>query len=103
MVSERQTIAEAYRSHGEGLRLEILGQMERERESILSEAFAEAEEIRGNADAQAAQIYSSSYRQAPGFFEFWRAIESYRQTLPRFRKTLTTDMDYFRFLYSEDG
>ncbi len=103
MVSERQRIAQAYRSSGEGRRQEILGQMERDRESILSEAFATAEEIRGDADAEAAQTYSQAYRQSPEFFEFWRAIESYRQTLPRFRKTLTTDMDYFRFLYSEDG
>ncbi len=103
MVSERQRIAQAYRSYGEGRRQEILGEMERDRERILSQAFATAEEVRGNADAQAAQLYSQSYQQSPEFFEFWRAIESYRETLPRFRKTLTTDMDYFRFLYSEDG
>jgi modulator of FtsH protease HflC len=103
MVSERQRIAQAYRSYGEGRRQEILGEMERDRERILSQAFATAEEVRGNADAEAAQTYSGAYRQSPEFFEFWRAIESYRQTLPRFRKTLTTDMDYFRFLYSEDG
>ena len=81
MVSERLQIAQAYRSYGEGRKQELIGQMENERRSILSEAYERAETIRGSADAQAAQIYSDAYRQDPAFFEFWRAIESYRKTL----------------------
>lgn len=103
MVSERQRIARAYRSFGEGRKEEILGELEREKDRILSQAFATAEQVRGEADATAARTYSTSYQQDPDFFEFWRAIESYRKTLPRFTKTLTTDLDYFRYLYSETG
>ena len=103
MVSERQRIARAYRSLGEGRKEQILGELEREKNRILSEAFATAEEIRGEADAVAAQTYSQAYQQDPNFFEFWRAIESYRETLPKFQKTLTTDLEYFKFLYSETG
>ena len=101
MVSERQRIARAYRSLGEGRKEQILGELEREKNRIISEAFATSEQIRGEADAVAAQTYSTSYRQDADFFEFWRAIESYRQTLPRFQKTLTTDLEYFKYLYSE--
>ncbi|MFW6292569.1 MAG: protease modulator HflC, partial [Spirochaetota bacterium] len=100
---ERQRIARAYRSLGEGRKEQILGELEREKDSILSQAFAEAEDIRGQADAIAARTYSDAYSQDAGFFEFWRAVESYRDTLPRFRKTLTTDLEYFDFLYSESG
>ena len=103
MVSERQRIARAYRSLGEGRKEQILGELEREKNRIISEAFATSEQIRGEADAVAAQTYSTSYRQDADFFEFWRAIESYRQTLPRFQKTLTTDLEYFKYLYSETG
>ena len=103
MVSERQRIARAYRSLGEGRKEQILGELDREKNRILSQAFARAEAIRGQADAQAAQLYSRAYSQDPEFFEFWRAIESYRSTMPRFRKVLTTDLDYFNFLYSENG
>ena len=103
MVSERQRIASAYRSLGQGRQEEILGQLQREKARILSEAYATSEQIRGEADASAAEIYSSAYQQDPQFFEFWRAIESYRQTLPSFSKTLTTDMEYFDYLYSESG
>ena len=103
MVSERQRIARAYRSLGEGRKELILGELVREKNRIISEAFATSEQIRGEADAVAAQTYSTSYRQDPDFFEFWRAIESYREILPRFQKTLTTDMEYFQYLYSETG
>ncbi len=103
MVSERRQIAEAYRSYGEGRKQELEGQMENEKRAILSSAYERAEVIRGEADAQAAAIYSDAYGQDAGFFEFWRAIESYRKVLPQFRKTLSTDMEYFNYLYSEDG
>ncbi len=103
MVSERSQIAEAYRSYGEGRKQELMGQMDNERRTILSAAYERAETIRGVADAEAAEIYSAAYSQDAQFFSFWRAIESYRRTLPQFRKTLSTDMDYFNFLYSETG
>ncbi len=103
MVAERNQIAQASRSYGEGRKQRWLGQMENEKRAILSEAYATSEELRGQADAKAAQIYSAAYRQSPRFFEFWRAMESYRKTLPQFSKTLSTDMDYFRFLYSATG
>jgi len=103
MIAERKQIAEGLRSFGEGRKREILGRMEREKRSILSEAYRRAEEIKGRADAQAAEIYAAAYRQDPEFFTFWRAIESYRQVVPKFRTTLTTDLDYFRYLYSPSG
>lgn len=103
MVSERRQIAEAYRSYGQGRKQELLGQRDNEQRSILSEAYERAETIRGTADAQAAAIYSAAYQQDAEFFSFWRAIESYRRTMPQFRKTLSTDMEYFNFLYSEEG
>jgi membrane protease subunit HflC len=103
MISERQRIAEAYRSFGQGRKQEILGELAREKDTILSEAFREAETIRGRADAQVTATYAESYGQDPDFFRFWRAVESYRTTLPKFRKTLTTDLDYFEFLYSDTG
>lgn len=103
MVSERNREAQALRSDGEGQRLRILGQLENERARIISSAEEQAERIRGEADAEAARIYSAAYLQSPEFFEFYRSMQSYRDTMPRFRKTLTTDMDYFRYLYNEAG
>ncbi|MFW5712412.1 MAG: protease modulator HflC [Spirochaetia bacterium] len=103
MIKERNQIAEAYRSYGEGKKAEWLGRLENERKTVLSEAYQESETIRGEADAEATQIYAQAYEQDPDFFEFWRSIESYRKTMPQFRKTITTDMDYFKYLYNEEG
>ncbi len=103
MITERKQIAEGLRSYGEGRKREILGKMEREKRTILSEAYSLSEQIKGRADAQAADIYAVAYRQDAEFFNFWRAIESYRTVVPRLQKTLTTDMDYFRYLYSPRG
>ncbi|MFQ3620040.1 MAG: protease modulator HflC [Spirochaetales bacterium] len=103
MIKERNQIAQAYRSFGEGKKKEWLGKLENERRSILSKAYEEAEKIKGEADALAARIYSETYGKEPDFFEFWRSLESYRSVIPKFRKTLTTDMNYFRYLYSPTG
>ncbi len=100
MIKERSQIAQAFRSYGEGKKAEWLGKLENEKRSILSGAYLKAETGKGKADAEATRIYTSAYSQDPSFFDFWRAIESYRQTLPSFSKTLSTDMDYFRYLYS---
>ncbi|MEW6563962.1 MAG: protease modulator HflC [Spirochaetota bacterium] len=103
MIKERSQIAQAFRSFGEGKKAEWEGKLENERRSLLSAAYEKAEKIKGTADAEATRIYAQAYSKDPEFFEFWRSIESYKTTLPKFNKTLSTDMDYFRYLYSPRG
>jgi membrane protease subunit HflC len=103
MIKERNQIAQAFRSDGEGKKAEWLGKTENERRSILSAAYDRAETVRGVADAEAARIYAEAYSQDRAFFDVWRAVESYRTTVPSFSKTLSTDLDYFRYLYSPQG
>ncbi len=103
MIKERSQIAQAFRSDGEGKKAAWLGQMQRELVTIQSGAYRQAEIIRGEADAKAAAIYSSAYRQDQEFYRFWKAIESYRSMLPKFNKTLTTDAEYFNYLYDPFG
>jgi membrane protease subunit HflC len=103
MISERNRIAQAYRSFGEGKKNDLLGQTENKLKSIMSDAYRQAETIKGTADAKAAELYTSAYQRDPEFFKFWRAMESYRKTMGSFNKTLSTDMDYFKYLYSVNG
>jgi modulator of FtsH protease HflC len=103
MIKERNQIAQAFRSYGEGQKATILGKLENDKRRILSEAYTTAETTKGKADATAAKIYADSYGRDASFFDYWRAIESYRQTLPNFTKTLSTDMDYFKYLYGTRG
>ena len=48
--------------------------------SIRAEGQKEAQIIRGNADGEAARIYAASYGKDPEFYDFYRAMQSYRQT-----------------------
>ena len=103
MIKERSQVAQAYRSYGEGQKAEWLGKLDNDKRSVLSEAYEKSESIKGRADAEATKIYSESYQADPEFFEFWRSVESYRKILPNFNKTLTTDMEYFDYLYEQNG
>lgn len=103
MIKQRNQIAEAYRSYGEGKKAEWIGMLNNEKLKVLSAAYETAESIKGTADATATGIYAESYKVDPEFFTFWRSIESYRKILPQFKKTLTTDMEYFNYLYNPEG
>lgn len=103
MIKERNQIAQAFRSDGEGKKATWIGKMERELRSVRSFAYKESERIKGEADQKAAAIYADAYRRDPEFYSFWKAIESYRKLLPQFNKTLSTDAEYFRYLYDSKG
>ena len=103
MIKERNQVAEAYRSKGEGDKAEWLGKLEKDKLTIQSEAYRKAEEIKGQADAEAASIYANAYNVDREFYKFWKSLESYKQILTNFDATFTTDMDYFDYLYSAEG
>jgi membrane protease subunit HflC len=101
MVKERNKEAERYRSEGLGEKDIWLGKMQNELDKIQSSAYKEAETLKGEADAKAAHIYAAAYNQDPEFYSYWKALDSYRKLLPKFRKTLTTDAEYFKYLYQQ--
>jgi len=103
MIKERNQVAQAYRSLGEGKKAEWLGKLENEKRTIESEAYKVSEETKGKADAEAAAIYAESYSRDPKFYEFWKSLESYKTTMGSFDTTYSTQLDYFKYLYSSDG
>ena len=99
MIKERNQIAQTFRSTGEGKKAEWLGKLENEKKSILSRAYSESEKIKGEADAQATAVYAASYGKSPEFYSFWKSLEVYQNALPDTEKILSTDMEYFQYLY----
>ena len=99
MIKERNQIAGTFRSTGDGEKLKILGELENEKRTILSQAYAESERIKGAADAKAVAIYAESYGKSPEFYSFWKSMEIYKNSLPETEKVLSTDMEYFQYLY----
>ena len=66
--------------------------------AIDAEGQKEAQIIRADAEAEAARIYALSYGKDPGFYDFYRAMQSYRQTFQNgegsTNMVLSADNDY---------
>ncbi len=103
MIKERNQIAQTFRSTGEGKKAEWMGKLENEKKGLLSDAYNRAETLKGEADAKASKIYADAYSRDTEFYAFWKSIETYKTTLPNFDKILSTDMDFFKYLYSVNG
>lgn len=103
MIKDRNQVAQAYRSLGEGKKAEWLGRLENDKRTIASEAYRKSEEIKGAADAQAAAIYAAAYNKDIEFYTFWKSMESYKKNLKDYPATYSTKMDYFNYLYGADG
>lgn len=51
-----------------------------EAETIKAQGLKDAQIIRADAQAQAAQIYAAAFNKDPKFYDFYRAMQSYRTT-----------------------
>ncbi|MEO0602447.1 MAG: protease modulator HflC, partial [Myxococcota bacterium] len=97
--SERQRIAEQFRSEGAGEAARINGEKERELKRITSDAERQAKLIRGEADAQAADIYAQAYNANPKFYRFMKSMETLRETVDEDTVLLLgTDAEMLQYL-----
>ena len=103
MIAERQSIAERFRSEGQGRSQEILGEMDRKLRRIRSEADRKAQEIIGKADAEATRIYGESYGKDPEFYAFFETLASYKAIDENTTLLLDADSDFYRYLQSTRG
>jgi len=106
MISERQQIAERFRSEGAGEAAKIIGSKEKELKRIESEAYQKIQTIQGVADAKATEIYTSAYNQsndAQELYTFVKTLETYRNIIDaNTTLVLTTDSDIYRLLNGVD-
>jgi membrane protease subunit HflC len=103
MIKERNQIAGAFRSDGEGEKAKWVGKMEKELRTIRSEAERKAKEIKAKADAEALEIRNKAYNRDAEFADYWMAMQQYEKLLPKMRKILTTDFEFFKYLYKKSG
>lgn len=104
MISERQQIAQKFRSEGEGEAARITGKRDKELREIESTAYMKVQEIQGTADAEATKIYAEAFNKSPQaaeFYAFLKTMETYRKILlGNTSMVLSTDGDLFRLLKS---
>lgn len=81
MRTERERIAERYRSAGLAEKTRIESQARRQSDELLARAEAEAERIRGEGEAEAIGILNQAHAQDPEFYEFQRTLATYRKVL----------------------
>jgi len=107
MISERDQIADRFRSEGAGEAARIIGNKERELQSIVSEAYRTIQVIEGDADAKANDIYAKSYNQsgeAVEFYRFLKTLETYRLVIDSDTTlVLSTDSDLMRLIKQIDS
>jgi modulator of FtsH protease HflC len=102
MISERNRIADQFRSEGQGEARKIEGNKERDLAQIQSEAIRQAEIIRGKADAEATSIYAAAYnrsQQAKDLYSFLKAMETLEKSLDdKTSIIISTNSELFKYL-----
>lgn len=102
MMSERQQIAERFRSEGQGEAAKIIGNKERDLKEIDSKAYREVQTIEGKADAEATSIYAKAYNQSPesrDLYQFQRTLDTYKTSFQtNTTLVLSTQSSLLRYL-----
>jgi membrane protease subunit HflC len=88
MKSERQREAKELRAQGFEWAQQIQSRADHDRTVILSKAQRQSLTTRGQGDAEANGIYAQAFGRDPKFFEFYRAMQTYRQALAESNPTL---------------
>jgi len=105
MATERQKLAQEFRSRGQELAEGIRADADRQQTVILATAFAEAEETRGEGDGEAARIYADSYGADEEFYSFYRSLQAYQNTFAGKDDIMVIDSDsnFMKFLKDPAG
>lgn len=104
MQTDRQREARELRAEGEEAAQRIRAKAERERTEIVSEAQRKAEVTRGEADAVATKTYATAFNRDKEFYDFYRTLQAYRETLDGSDTTmvLSPDNDFLKYLQEVD-
>jgi membrane protease subunit HflC len=102
MISERNRIADQFRSEGQGEARKIEGDKERDLALIKSEALMESERIRGRADSTATAIYARAYNRTQAsrdLYGFLKSMEVLEKSIDdQSSIILSTESDLYRYL-----
>ncbi|HEY2253873.1 MAG TPA: protease modulator HflC [Planctomycetaceae bacterium] len=99
MRTERERIAERYRSAGLAEKTRIESQARRQSDELLARAEADAERIRGAGEAEAIHILNQAHARDPEFYEFQRTLATYAKILSeRTTIVLSSGSRLFRLL-----
>ncbi len=81
MKSERQREAKQLRAQGYEWAQQIKSEADRDRTVLLSEAQEKATVSRGEGDAEASRLLSGAFAKDEKFYQFYRALQTYKHAL----------------------
>ena len=105
MIAEREREATDERARGREAAQRVTATADRTYEEILSEARRDARIIEGEADAERNKIFAEAYAQDAEFFEFYRSLAAYEESLTGNNSSmvLSPDSEFFNYLRSDQG
>ena len=98
-----RALANRLRAEGTAEKERIQAEADRTRTELLANAQRQAQVIRGEGDGEAANIYARAYARAPEFYDFYRSLQAYRNSLARDGDVLVIAPDSEFFKYYESG
>lgn len=81
MRAEREKEAREIRAEGSEEAKKIRAIADKDKRIILANARKQAEIVKGEGDASAIEIFSKAFNKNPEFYEFYRSLEAYRNSI----------------------
>ncbi len=105
MRSERQRVAQDFRSRGLAEGEKIRAEADRRATIIEADAYREAEKVRGDGDAKSAKIYADAYGADPEFYAFYRSLGAYKKSLGGGGDIMVIepDAEFFKYFRNQSG
>jgi membrane protease subunit HflC len=105
MRSERQRVAQDFRSRGKAEGEKIRAVADRQAVIIEANAYRDAEKIRGEGDAKSAEIYAGAYSRDEEFYAFYRSLGAYRKSMGKDGDIMVIepDAEFFKYFKGEGG
>ena len=100
MEAERKRVANELRSMGAAESDKIRANAERQRDTILAEAYRDAQKIKGAGDAKATALYAEAFGRDPQFAQFYQSLEAYRNSFKDKKDVMVVEpsSDFFKFM-----
>ena len=100
MEAERKSVANELRSEGFAESEKIKANAEKQKEIIITDAYREAQKIKGQGDAKAARVYSDVFSKNKEFYDFYRSLEAYINSVNSKEDILVLDpnTEFFKYL-----
>ncbi|MCE3255081.1 MAG: hflC [Rickettsiaceae bacterium] len=99
MQTAREKEAKEIRAKGAEEAERIKAEADKQRTVILAEAKKEANITRGSGDGEAAKISSAAFSKDPAFYDFYRSMQAYDESLRPEKTTIiiSPDSEFFKY------